>query len=146
MGYHDDGCTFLRIECQYPQCKCSECHITDMWSDELAEYIDKVYETAHKQGYDEAMELLSGTSIAYSFLNEEKHKAFKHGKKQTIEKGREYAKNFLEEMIVIAEKKRENIAVTNIDDRHYLSLKIMALRDCYSMFCQVWNELESDDE
>lgn len=40
----------------------------------------------YQQGYDDAMELLSGTSVAYSFLNAEKHKAYQQGRTDAIDK------------------------------------------------------------
>lgn len=38
----------------------------------------------YQQGYDDAMELLSGTSVAYSFLNDEKHKAYQQGREDAL--------------------------------------------------------------
>lgn len=140
MKYHDDGCVWLKTECIHPSYKCSECPVTDIWCDTMDDCLEEVRESAYQEGYNEAMELLSGTSVAYSFLNDEKHKAYQQGVSDTIQQGRAYSDNFFESMIKMSNEAMEKLG-TNSAKRHELGMKVLALRDCYTMFNEVWIEL-----
>lgn len=64
-------CVYTRTECHHQGCKCSECPITELICDEFNDCLDLSYEAGMKQ--------MSGISVAYSLLNEEKHKAYNKG-------------------------------------------------------------------
>lgn len=81
-------CVHIKTQCIHPNCKCSECPMTDLICDEFYACIDRCYEEAYADG------CLSGIEL---------------GKKETIEKGKEYSRNFFKEMIGMSQNAMEKL-------------------------------------